>query len=57
MYCAPVEERLLLVCWVVLVDEVLEVSNVLLTWAQVLLALLAHVGEEHITLCSSQGKS
>lgn len=50
---APVDEGLLLVCGVELCNEVLEVCNVLLAWAQLLLPLLPHVGVEHTTLCST----
>lgn len=51
----PVDEGLLLVCGVELCDEVLEVCNVLLAGAHLLLPLLPHVGVEHTTLCSKHG--
>jgi hypothetical protein len=47
----PVNECLLLVGWVELCDEVLEVCNGLRPWAQVLLVLIALERVVYATLC------
>lgn len=52
--CLPVDECLLLVCWVELGDEVLEVCNGLRPGAQVLLILISLKRVIHATLCDTE---
>lgn len=51
--CLPVNEGLLLICWIELGDEVFEASNDLRFWPNILLFSIALEGIIYATLCTA----